>query len=422
MGGGTFNVLCLNAETIAARAGRTIVVEQVAIRSSNPACDTGNTSITHNVFDIAINPDIDIVIETMGGCTTAKELIMTAIEHGKHVVTANKALIAEYGNEIFKAATDNHVIVAYEAAVAGGIPIIKCLRERMAANQINWMAGIINGTGNYILTEMGDHNRSFEDVLSEAQRLGYAEADPTFDIEGIDACHKLTIMASIAFGIPLQFDKAYSEGISRITPSDIQYAASLGYRIKHLGIARQTDKGIELRVHPTLIPKDRPLANINGVMNSVVIQGNAVGQTMLSGPGAGAEPTASSVIADIIDIARVIDHPQTAVKALGFINDLKTGARDILPISGIVSSYYLRIDAEDHPGVMNSITNILSHHGINIDAITQKADRRNMGYADIVILTHEVQETIMDQAIKAISQLSDVRSPITRIRVEPMAP
>ena len=404
---------------IAARSGRPVQVEQIAIRSENPNCDIAGTSVTEDAFEVARNPDIDILVETIGGYTIAKDLIMSAIEHGKHVVTANKALIAEHGNEIFQAAAENNVIVAYEAAVAGGIPIIKCLRESMTANQINWMAGIINGTGNYILTEMGDHNRSFEDVLSEAQILGYAEADPTFDVEGIDACHKLVIMASIAYGIPLQFDKAYTEGISRITPSDIQYAASLGYRVKHLGIARQTEKGIELRVHPTLIPDKRPLANINGVMNSVVIQGDAVGQIMCSGPGAGAEPTASSVVADIVDIARNIEQPAAVVKALGFAGELQT-EQQVLPISETESAYYLRIDAEDHPGVMNSITTILSEYGINIDAITQKADRRHFGYADIVILTHEIQEAIMDKAIIAMAKLSDVRSPITRIRVEPM--
>lgn len=420
VGGGTFNVLQRNAEMIAARTGRPVQVEQIAIRSDNPNCDTSGTFITRDAFDVARNPDIDILVETIGGYSIARDLIMSAIEHGKHVVTANKALIAEHGNEIFQAAAENNVIVAYEAAVAGGIPMIKCLRESMTANRINWMAGIINGTGNYILTEMGDHNRSFEDVLSEAQILGYAEADPTFDVEGIDACHKLVIMASIAYGIPLQFDKTYTEGISQITPNDIQYAAAFGYRIKHLGVARQTDKGIELRVHPTLIPDSRPLANINGVMNSVVIQGDAVGQIMCSGPGAGAEPTASSVVADIIDIARNIDHPASAVKALGFAGELQTANQEILPISDIESAYYLRIDAEDHPGVMNSITMILSQYGINIDAITQKADRRHFGYADIVILTHEIQEAIMDKAIIEMARLTDVRSPITRIRVEPM--
>ncbi|MFK0571455.1 homoserine dehydrogenase [Endozoicomonas sp.] len=421
VGGGTFNVLQRNASSIAARTGRPVIIEQVGARRDNPNCDTGNINVTRDIFAVAHNPDIDILIETIGGYDVAKELILTAIEQGKHVVTANKALIAEHGNEIFQAARDKNVIVAYEAAVAGGIPIIKCLREGLSANKINWLAGIINGTGNYILTEMGDHNRPFEDVLKEAQALGYAEADPTFDVEGIDACHKLTIMASIAFGIPLQFSKAYTEGISKITPSDIQYAASLGFRIKHLGVARQSEKGIELRVHPTLIPSDRPLANINGVMNAVVVQGDAVGQTMYSGPGAGAEPTASSVIADIIDIARTIDVPDSAVNALGFSADSLSDSLPVLPITATECCFYLRIHVDDHPGVMNSITRVLSSHGINIDAITQKVTREDDGCADIVILTHNIREATMNKAITELEALEDIKSSITRIRVETMA-
>ena len=420
VGGGTFNVLLRNAESIAARAGRPIIVEQIGARSDNSTCDTSNTSLTRDIFEVARNPDIDIIVETIGGYDVAKELIITAIENGKHVVTANKALIAEHGNEIFAAAKNNNVIVAYEAAVAGGIPIIKALREGLAGNRIDWLAGIINGTGNFILTEMGDHNRPFADVLSEAQELGYAETDPTFDVEGIDACHKLTIMASIAFGIPLQFNKAYTEGISKVTPNDIQYAEALGYRIKHVGVARQTDSGVQLRVHPTLLPSSQALANINGVMNSVVVQGDAVGQTMYTGPGAGAEPTASSVIADIIDIARAIDNPGSAVKGLGFADNTVQNSLDILPISDIESSYYLRINTEDHPGVMTAVTSILGKHGINIDAITQKATPGDLGYADIVILTHSIHEAVMDEAIVELSQLPDVHSDIMRIRVEPM--
>lgn len=421
VGGGTFNVLQRNAESIAARAGRSVTIEQVGARRDNPACDTTHIAVTRDIFEVAHNPDIDILVETIGGYDVAKELILTAIEQGKHVVTANKALIAEHGNEIFQAAREKNVIVAYEAAVAGGIPIIKCLREGLSANRIEWLTGIINGTGNYILTEMGDHNRPFEDVLKEAQVLGYAETDPTFDVEGIDACHKLTIMASIAFGIPLQFSKAYTEGISKVTPSDIQYAASLGFRIKHLGIARRADNGIELRVHPTLIPSDRPLANINGVMNSVVVQGDAVGQTMYSGPGAGAEPTASSVIADIIDIARTIETPESAVNALGFSTESLSNSLPVLPITDTQCSFYLRIHADDHPGVMNSVTQILSSHGINIDAITQKVTREDDGGADIVILTHSVHEAIMNKAITELEALADIKYPITRIRVETMA-
>ncbi len=421
VGGGTFNVLQRNARIITARVGRPVIIEQVGARRDNSDCDTGDINVTRDIFAVAHNPEIDILVETIGGYDVAKELILTAIDQGKHVVTANKALIAEHGNEIFQAARDKNVIVAYEAAVAGGIPIIKCLREGLSANSISWLAGIINGTGNYILTEMGDHNRPFADVLKEAQALGYAEADPTFDVEGIDACHKLTIMASIAFGIPLQFTKAYTEGISKITPSDIQYAASLGFRIKHLGVARKAANGIELRVHPTLIPSDRPLANINGVMNSVVIQGDGIGQTMYSGPGAGAEPTASSVIADIVDIARTIDAPDAAVHALGFSAESLSDTLQVLPITETVCSFYLRIHADDHPGVMNAVTRVLSNHGINIDAITQKVTREDDGCADIVILTHRTLEGTMDKAISELEALEDIKSPITRIRVETMA-
>lgn len=421
VGGGTFNVLQRNAGSISARTGRPVFIEQIGVRRDNPDCNTSSVNVTRDIFEVARNPEVDILVETIGGYDVAKELILAAIKQGKHVVTANKALIAEHGNEVFQAARENNVIVAYEAAVAGGIPMIKCLREGLAANRINWLAGIINGTGNYILTEMGDHNRPFEDVLKEAQALGYAEADPTFDVEGIDACHKLTIMASIAFGIPLQFNKAYTEGISAITPSDIQYAASLGFRIKHLGIARQKAKGIELRVHPTLIPSDRPLANINGVMNSVVVQGDAVGQTMHSGPGAGAEPTASSIIADIVDIARIIDNPGSAVSALGYSADALCESYPVLPITETECSFYLRIRADDHPGVMNAVTQILSSCGINIDAITQKVTREDDGCADIVLLTHVIREAVMNTAIRELSELEDLRSPITRIRVESMA-
>ncbi|MGB1271542.1 MAG: homoserine dehydrogenase [Endozoicomonas sp.] len=420
VGGGTFNVLQRNAGSISARTGRPVFIEQIGARRDNPDCNTTSVNVTRDIFEVARNPEVDILVETIGGYDVAKELIFTAIEQGKHVVTANKALIAEHGNEIFQAARENNVIVAYEAAVAGGIPMIKCLREGLTANRINWLAGIINGTGNYILTEMGDHNRPFEEVLKEAQAMGYAEADPTFDVEGVDACHKLTIMASIAFGIPLQFSKAYTEGISAITPSDIRYATSLGFRIKHLGIARQKAKGIELRVHPTLIPSKRPLANINGVMNSVVVQGDAVGQTMHSGPGAGAEPTASSIIADIVDIARTIENPGSAVSALGYSADALCESSPVLPITETECSFYLRIHADDHPGVMNAVTQILSGHGINIDAITQKVTRKDDGCADIVILTHDIREAVMNTAIRELSELDQIRSPITRIRVEAM--
>ena len=420
VGGGTFSVLQRNANNIAARAGRPIVVGQIGSRRDNPNYDTAEIPVTHDIFEVAHNPDIDILVETIGGYDTAKQLILTAIAQGKHIVTANKALIAEHGNEIFTAARKKNVMVTYEAAVAGGIPMIKCLREGLSANCINWLAGIINGTGNYILTEMGDHNRPFDDVLKEAQALGYAEMDPTFDIEGIDACHKLTIMASIAFGIPLQFDKAYTEGISKITPCDIQYAEELGFRIKHLGIARQTADGIELRVHPTLIPSSSPLANINGVMNSVVVQGDAVGQTMYSGPGAGAEPTASSVIADIIDITRTIDKTSAALRPLGYSSERLSDALPVLPITVTVCSFYLRFHANNHPGVMNAVTEVLSSHGINIDAITQKVPVTDNGGVDIVILTHQTSEKTMNNAIAELEAIEEIISSVHRIRVEAM--
>ncbi|HBT56871.1 MAG TPA: homoserine dehydrogenase, partial [Pseudomonas sp.] len=302
VGGGTFNVLQRNATEIARRAGRGIEVAQIATRHPNPACNLGMTPVTDDVFELVNNPEIDIIVELIGGYTLAKDVVLKAIENGKHVVTANKALIAVHGNEIFAAASAKGVMVAFEASVAGGIPIIKALREGLAANRIDWVAGIINGTGNFILTEMRDKGRTFEDVLAEAQALGYAEADPTFDVEGIDAAHKLTILASIAFGIPLQFDKAYTEGITKLTTADVNYAEALGYRIKHLGVARRTENGVELRVHPTLIPADRLIANVNGVMNAVMVHGDAVGSTLYYGAGAGAEPTASAVVADIIDV------------------------------------------------------------------------------------------------------------------------
>ncbi|MCW7553379.1 homoserine dehydrogenase [Endozoicomonas gorgoniicola] len=417
VGSGTFNVLTRNTESITARTGRPIIIEQVGTRRGNPACDTSRTSVTTDIFDVARNPDIDIVVELIGGYDVAKDLIMTAISNGKHVVTANKALIAEHGNEIFHAALENNVIVAYEAAVAGGIPVIKTLREGLAANDVNWLAGIINGTGNFILTEMGDKNRPFEEVLKEAQELGYAEADPTFDVEGIDACHKLTIMASIAFGMPLQFNKAFTEGISQVTPGDIQYAEELGYRIKHLGISKKTTKGVELRVHPALIPADRPMANINGVLNSVVINADAIGETMLVGPGAGAEPTASSVVADIIDIARNLETPPSMPFPLGYSADAMQPL-EVLPADEIDCAYYLRIHVNDHPGVITALSSVLGKNNINISAMTQKAAREHDMHADVVILTEIVKESVMKQALTKIEALEDVQAPVAHIRVE----
>lgn len=342
VGGGTFNVLQRNAVEISRRAGRGIEVGHIASRHLSPGCDIGDTPVTEDVFAVVNNPEIDIIVELIGGSTVAKEVVLQAIANGKHVVTANKALIAVHGNEIFQAASDKGVMVAFEASVAGGIPIIKAVREGLAANQIEWVAGIINGTGNFILTEMREKGRTFDDVLAEAQALGYAEADPTFDVEGIDAAHKLTILASIAFGIPLQFDKAYTEGITRLTTADVNYAETLGYRIKHLGIARRTEQGVELRVHPTLIPADRLLANVNGVMNAVMVQGDAVGPTLYYGAGAGAEATASAVVADICDVVRTLtSDPNNRVPHLAFqANSLSD--HPVLPVEEVDTAYYLR--------------------------------------------------------------------------------
>lgn len=419
VGGGTFDVLNRNASEIARRAGRRIQIEQVAMRRPNPAIDTTGVQVTDDIFTLAKNPEIDIVIELIGGYETAFELVMTAIEHGKHVVTANKALIAVHGNEIFAAAQAKNVMVAFEASVAGGIPIIKAIREGLAANKIDWLAGIINGTGNFILTEMRDKGRNFEDVLVEAQALGYAEADPTFDVEGIDAAHKLTILASIAFGVPLQFEKAYTEGISKITATDVNFAEELGYRIKHLGITRRTAKGIELRVHPTMIPEKALLANVNGVMNAVLVDGDAVGQTLYYGAGAGAEPTASSVVADVVDVVRTLTADRdNRVPHLAFQpSELSDAA--ILPVEDIESAYYLRLQAVERPGVMAHITRILGEKGINIEAVIQKPMRESQ--VPVILLTQRVLESTMNEALRDIEALPDVVGTVTRIRVEQLA-
>ncbi|QGZ32230.1 homoserine dehydrogenase [Stutzerimonas stutzeri] len=418
VGGGTFNVLERNAAEIARRAGRGIEVAQIAARHENPRCNTGDTPITADIFEVANNPEIDIVVELIGGYTLARELVLKAIENGKHVVTANKALIAVHGNEIFAKAREKGVIVAFEASVAGGIPVIKAIREGLAGNQINWLAGIINGTGNFILTEMREKGRAFEDVLKQAQELGYAEADPTFDVEGIDAAHKLTILASIAFGVPLQFDKAYTEGISRLTTADVNYAEALGYRIKHLGVARSTASGIELRVHPTLIPADRLIANVNGVMNAVMVNGDAVGSTLYYGAGAGMEPTASAVVADLVDVARALTtDPNNRVPHLAFQPD-SLSAHPILPIGACESAYYLRIQAKDHPGVLAQVATILSERGINIESIMQKEAEVHDGLVPVILVTHRVVEQRIDDAIAALESLSDVVGSVVRIRVE----
>lgn len=418
VGGGTFNVLQRNADEIARRIGSNIEVVQIAARSMNAQCDTGSIDITNDALALARNPDIDVVVELIGGDGIAKDVVITAIEHGKHVVTANKALIAVHGNEIFAKARDKGVMVGFEAAVAGGIPVIKAIREGLSANRISWLAGIINGTGNFILTEMREKGRAFDDVLKEAQELGYAEADPTFDVEGIDAAHKLTILASIAFGIPLQFDRAYTEGITQLTTADVNYAEALGYRIKHLGVARRTESGIELRVHPTLIPAERLIANVNGVMNAVMVNGDAVGSTLYYGAGAGMEPTASAVVADIVDVARALGTSNEArVPALAFQADALSDC-PVLPIEDCETAYYLRIQAKDHPGVLAQVASILSERGINIESIMQKEAEEQDGLIPIILLTHNVLEARMNEAIAALEALESVINPVVRIRVE----
>jgi len=416
VGSGTFNVLKRNESEISRRAGRRIIVEQIGARRDNPNIDTKGTQVSRDIFDVATNPEIDVVVELIGGYDVARDLVMTAIENGKHVVTANKALIAVHGNEIFEAAQQKNVMVAFEASVAGGIPIIKAIREGLAANQINWLAGIINGTGNFIMTEMRDKGRDFADVLAEAQELGYAEADPTFDVEGIDAAHKLTILASLAFGIPLQFEKAYTEGISKITTEDVQYAEELGYRIKHLGVTRRTDAGVELRVHPTLVPESALLANVNGVMNAVLADGDAVGQTLYYGAGAGAEPTASAVVADIVDVVRTLTADRdNRVPHLAFqpseLSDLP-----VLPVEQVETAYYLRMQALERPGVLAQVTSILGDQGINIEAIIQKETAEEQ--VPVIILTQKVQEQKMNEAIVAIEKLDAIVGNVNRIRVE----
>ena len=420
VGGGTFNVLNRNAGEITRRAGCDIRITQAAAREYDPAGLPGIDAITvsDDAFAVVENPDIDIVVELIGGYEPARELVLKAIANGKHVVTANKALIAMHGNEIFAAAQEQGVMVAFEAAVAGGIPIIKALREGLSANQINWLTGIINGTGNFILTEMRDKGRDFADVLSEAQALGYAEADPTFDVEGIDAAHKLTILASIAFGIPLQFDKVYTEGISRITREDVGYAEAFGYRIKHLGYTRRTDKGIEMRVHPTLIPERRLIANVDGVMNAVLVNADAVGATLYYGAGAGAEPTASAVVADIVDIARTLTvDPQNRVPHLAFQPNAITDI-PILAMEDVETAYYLRMQVTDKPGVMADVASILGKTGISIEAILQKEPPPGVDQASIILLTHVVQEGQMNAAISEIEALNSIHGDIMRIRLE----
>jgi homoserine dehydrogenase len=420
VGGGTVNVLTRNAAEIARRAGREIIITKACAKDLNKPriCDTQGIELTSNPLDIINDPDIEIVLELIGGAGVVKDLVLQAIENGKHVVTANKSLIALHGNEIFAKASAKGVIVAFEAAVAGGIPIIKAIREGLSGNQIQWLAGIINGTGNFILTEMRDKGRDFHDVLAEAQALGYAEADPTFDVEGIDAGHKLTILASIAFGIPLQFDKVFTEGITQITRVDVEYAEQLGYRIKHLGIARKTPEGIELRVHPTLIPERRLIANVNGVMNAVLVKGDAVGASLYYGAGAGAEPTASSVVADVIDVVRALtSDPENRVPHLAF-QAQSIADMPIVSADGFKTAYYLRLNAEDKPGVLADVTRILAAHHISIEAIIQKEPLENETAVPIILLTQITLEQEMNAAIAEIEGLATVTGKVNRIRLE----
>lgn len=420
VGGGTYTVLTRNAAEITRRTGVAINVVQVADKNVDhaKALTDGKVDVTNDAFAVVNNPNVDVVVELIGGYTLSKDLVLKAIANGKHVVTANKALLALHGNEIFAAAQKAGVIVAFEAAVAGGIPIIKALREGLGANKIEWVAGIINGTTNFILTEMREKGLTYQDVIGEAQRLGYAEADPTFDVEGIDAAHKLTILSAIAFGIPMKFEEAYTEGITKLQQADIKYAEELGYRVKLLGITKRTAKGVELRVHPTLIPEKRLVANVNGAMNAVVVKGDAVGPTLYYGAGAGAEPTASAVVADLMDVARLSNASvEQRVPYLAFqpnsVVDLP-----ILPIAEVESAYYLRLRASDKPGVLAGVTKILADRNISIDAMLQKEPDDNETEADIVILTHVTVEKNMDAGISEIEALPATVGKVTRIRME----
>ena len=420
VGGGTFAVLRRNQEEISRRAGRGILIKAVADKDVDKARKLvgDSTDVTDDAFSLVARADIDIVVELIGGTRVANDLIHAAIENGKHVVTANKALLANHGNEIFLAAQRKGVTVAFEAAVAGGVPIIKALREGLTANRIEWIAGIINGTSNFILSEMREKGSGFGEVLAQAQKLGYAESDPTFDIEGIDAAHKLTIMAAIAFGIPMQFDKVYTEGISGLTKEDIRYAEELGYRIKLLGITRRAATGIELRVHPTLIPSKRLIANVEGVMNAILVKGDAVGPTLYYGAGAGAEPTASAVVADLVDVTRMhTADPEQRVPHLAFQPD-RMSDLPILSMEQVETSYYLRLRVLDRPGVLADITRILADQSISIDAMVQKEPGEGEEQVDIIMLTHLTVERKINEALKRIEALPVVSGKVTRIRLE----
>jgi len=420
VGGGTWSVLARNREEIQRRAGREIRITMVADKDLEKAkrLTEGRAKVVADGNLVISDPDIDIVVELIGGYTVAKDLVLKAIAKGKHVVTANKAMLAVHGNEIFAAAQKQGVTVGFEGAVAGGVPIIKALREGLTANRIEWIAGIINGTSNFILSEMREKGLPFAEVLREAQARGYAEADPTFDVEGIDAAHKLTILAAIAFGIPMQFERAYTEGISRLTREDIRYAEGLGYRIKLLGITKRTPQGIELRVHPTLVPTRRLIANVEGVMNAILVKGDAVGATMYYGAGAGAEPTASAVVADLVDVTRLhTADPEHRVPHLAFQPDRLADTR-ILPMEEVITSYYLRMRVLDRPGVLADITRILADRTISIDAMIQREPSEGEEQVDIIMLTHETQEKNLNAAIAGIERLPVVTGKVTRIRLE----
>jgi len=420
VGSGVFTVLARNQEEIKRRAGRGIRIHTVADLNTQRAQELvkGQAEVVDDARKVIQNPEIDIVVELIGGYGIAKDLVLEAIAAGKHVVTANKALIAVHGNEIFKAAHAKGVMVAFEAAVAGGIPIIKALREGLSANRIEWIAGIINGTTNFILSEMRDKGLDFNIVLKEAQRLGYAEADPTFDIEGIDAAHKATIMSAIAFGVPMQFAQAHVEGITKLSAVDIKYAEQLGYRIKLLGITKKNPNGIELRVHPTLVPTKRLLANVEGAMNAVQVHGDAVGTTLYYGKGAGSEPTASAVIADLVDVTRLqTADPENRVPHLAFQPDAVQNI-PILPMAEVTTSYYLRLAVADQAGVLAEITRILAAHGVSIDALLQKEAAEGESQTDLVILTHETKEKNLMAALSEMQDLKTVMGEIVKIRLE----
>ncbi|MXS85252.1 homoserine dehydrogenase [Nitrosomonas sp. HPC101] len=421
VGGGTYTVLKRNQQEITRRTGRNIIIRMIADLDQEKVHNLtagDDVVVTSNALEITRHPDIDVIVELIGGQTIAKQAILEAIAHGKHVITANKALLAAHGNEIFAAAQQHNVIVAFEAAVAGGIPIIKALREGLAANRIEWIAGIINGTSNFILSEMRSKGLDFNTVLADAQQLGYAEADPTYDIEGIDAAHKITIMAALAFGIPVRFDQTYIEGITKLANDDIRYAEELGYRIKLLGITRRTANGIELRVHPALIPDERLIANVEGVMNAIIVKGDAVGPTLYYGAGAGAEPTASAVIADLVDVTRLLtSNPEHRVPVLAFLPELLSDT-PVVPMEAVETAYYLRLQVTDQPGVLADITRILADNAISISAMIQKEHADREDKVNIIMILHKTRERNINTAIEKIQSLPAMADKIIRIRLE----